>query len=84
MDKTDRIEKFVTDHLGRFYCNRCLSEELLVLNASQVGQITRPLKSVIPYRHGKMICTRCGGDRECIAYGQESPLAEDAEPVHQL
>ena len=69
MDKTDRVEKFLTDHHGRFYCHRCLSEELLVLNASQVGQITRPLKSVIPYRHGKMICTRCRDDRECIAYG---------------
>jgi hypothetical protein len=81
VDNTDRVEDSLTDHLGGFYCNRCLSEEFLVLNASQVGQITRPLRSLIPYRHGKMICTRCRGDRDCIAYGHEPALAGSVEPV---
>ena len=74
VDNTDRVETFLTAHPGRFYCNRCLSEELLVLTLFQVGQVTRPLRDVIPYRHGKMICTRCRGEFGCIAYGQEPPL----------
>ena len=81
MDNTDRVETFLTDHPGRFYCNRCLSDEILALSVSQVNRITGLLRSVLPYRHGKMICARCRSDRGCTAYGQEPPLADSFEPA---
>ena len=84
MDDADRIETFLTDHSGRFYCNRCLSEEVLGLSTGKVNQITRRLRDVPPYRQGKMICTRCRLDRGCVAYGQEPPLPESVEPVPSL
>ena len=52
----------------------------MVLSTSQVGRVTKPLQSVVPYRHGKMICARCRVDRECITYGQKPPLPDSAEP----
>ena len=58
VDNTDRVETFLTEHPGRYYCNRCLSDELLVINATQVNHVTRSLQNVTPYRHGKMICAR--------------------------
>ena len=76
----DLIETFLANHAGRFYCNRCLSDELLVFSATQVDQITRRLRSIPPYRHGTMICTRCRTDRLCIAYGPEPPLPDNVEP----
>ena len=81
MDNADRIKKFLADHPGRFYCNRCLSDEVPVVNSTQANEVTRLLRGVAPYRHGKMMCCRCRGDRQCIAYGQEPPLADSLEPV---
>ncbi len=66
---TDRVKQFLTTHPGRFYCNRCLGNAVGALTIFQVRQITRLLRGVRPYRSGKMICVRCGNDRECIAYG---------------
>ena len=74
MDNADRVKQFLIDHPSQFYCDQCLSEEIPVLNAVQVNQITRPLRGVKPYRNGKMICVRCGGDRECVAYGSGPSL----------
>ena len=82
VDAGDLIETFLADQPGRFYCNECLSAELLVFSANQVTQITRPLRSIPPYRHGKMICTRCLADCLCLAYGQEPPLPDSLEPAH--
>jgi len=84
MDNADRVETFLTDHPGRFYCNRCLSDELLGLTVAQVNRITGLLGSVPPYRQGKMICTHCRVDRQCVACGQEPPLPESVEPVQSL
>ena len=84
MDNTDRVEAFLADHPGRFYCNRCLSDEILVLTIGQVSQVTRVLRDVSPYRQGKMICARCRGDRQSVAYGQEPPLPEAIEPVEAV
>ena len=81
MDHRDRVETFLTDHPGRFYCNRCLSDEILVLTVGQVRRITGLLGSVPSYRQGKMICARCRLDRQSIAYGQEPPLPDSVEPV---
>lgn len=80
MDNADRVEKFLTDHTGRFYCNRCLSDEVPVMNAAQVNLITRDLRGVTPYRGGKMICARCGDDRECIAYGSDPTASSSSDP----
>ena len=44
----DLIETFLANHAGRFYCNGCLSDELLVFSANQVRLITRPLRSIPP------------------------------------
>ncbi len=74
MDHRDRVETFLTDHPGRFYCNRCLTDEILVLTGGQVRRITGLLGSVPSYRQGKMICARCRLDRQSIAYGQEPLL----------
>ena len=72
MDNADRVKQFLIDRSGQFYYNRCLSDEVPVLNTAQVNQITRPLRGVKPYRSGKMICVRCSGERECVAYGVPS------------
>ena len=71
MDPADRVETFLTDHPGRFYCNRCLSDEIPVVTVGQVQRVTGLLGSVLPYRQGTMICARCRLDRQSIAYGQE-------------
>ena len=81
VDNTDRVERFLADHPGRFYCNRCLSEALLSVSLPQVCKVTKTLQSVLPYRHGKMLCAQCRVDRGCIAYGQEPPLPDSVEPV---
>jgi hypothetical protein len=81
VDNTDRVKTFLTAHPGRFFCNRCLNEAIFLLGLHQVSHVTKPLRVVIPYRHGKMICTRCRGDRECTAYGQEPALPESVDPV---
>ena len=79
MDADNLIETFLADHPGRFYCNRCLSDELLVFSASRANQTTRFLRSIPPYRHGKMICARCRTDRQCLAYGQEPALPDNVD-----
>ena len=81
MDPADRVETFLTDHPGRFYCNRCLSDEIPVVTVGQVQRVTGLLGSVLPYRQGTMICARCRLDRQSIAYGQEPPLPDSVEPV---
>ena len=51
-----------------FYCSSCLSQLLAIPNQTQLNQITRPLRNVKPYRAGKVSCSHCGHDRECISF----------------
>ena len=53
MDNADRVEAFLTDHPGRFYCDRCLSDEILVLTVAQVHRITGLLGSAPPLPPGQ-------------------------------
>ena len=68
VESANRVEAFLAEHAGQFYCGQCLHEAVSVLNPAQVGQIMLRLRSVMPYRHCKTICAHCGGDGECIAY----------------
>ena len=43
--------------------------EVPVPNDIEVNRLTGPLHGVKPYRHGRVVCFRCGKVRECIAYG---------------
>ena len=66
----DRVTTFLAAHPGQFFCNECLSIEVVPrLNRIQVNNLTRPLRHVKPYRKGTVVCARCGEVRECIAYG---------------
>ena len=66
----DRVKTFLAAHPGTFYCNACLSIEVVPgLSKWYVNQLTRRLHDVKPYRRGKLVCVRCGEVHECIAYG---------------
>ena len=66
----DRVTTFFAAHPGQFYCNLCLSIEAVPgLNITQVNHLTRPLRTVKPYRSGRVVCVSCDEVRECIAYG---------------
>ncbi len=67
---TNRVTTFLAAHPGQFFCNACLSIEVVPgLNITQVNYLTRPLRTVKPYRSGRMVCVSCNEVRECIAYG---------------
>ena len=68
MDNADKLKAFLNARPSQFFCNRCLSEQVPVDNQVQVNQLTRPLRGIAPYRSGKVMCSSCNRDRECIAY----------------
>ena len=68
VDHADRLKAFLASHKGKFYCNRCLSKEVGIKNPVQVNQLTRPLRGLKPYRHGKITCHECYKYRHCISH----------------
>ncbi len=67
---TNRVTTFLAAHPGQFFCHACLIIEAVPsLNMNQVNNVTRPLRTVKPYRSGRMVCVSCNEVRECIAYG---------------
>ena len=70
----DRVKTFFAAHPGQFFCNACLNIEAVPgLNMTQVNYLTRPFRTVKPYRNGRVVCVSCGEVRECIAYGLRPP-----------
>ena len=66
----ERVKTFLAAHPGTFYCNACLSVEIVPgLSKWYVNQLTRRLHDVKPYRRGTVVCVSCDEVRECIAYG---------------
>ncbi len=68
VDNADQLKAFLASHKGKFYCNRCLSKEVGIKNPVQVNQLTRPLRGLKPYRHGKITCHGCHEYRHCISH----------------
>ncbi len=68
VDNADQLKAFLASHKGKFYCNRCLSKEVGIKNPVQVNQLTSPLRSLKPYRHGKITCHGCHEYRHCISH----------------
>ncbi len=78
---TNRVTTFLAAHPGQFFCNACLSIEVVPgLNITQVNYLTRRLHDVKPYRRGKLVCVSCGEVRECIAYGLRHARRSVPEP----
>jgi hypothetical protein len=59
---------FLAAHEGLFFCNACLSEEAGVESPVEANKITKPLRGVKPYRHGKLMCSKCREDRHCTSF----------------